>query len=127
MKVLHRDLLQAVWLCCLLAVQVQSCPDACRKCLGTEKDQCLDCRAGWMLHNNICVGTVCRIFGNNGVCMAYDKLMTEYMCFDVFQTLMSVALSWVTVLLAVTALIQRAPSSVEVSGLVPIQKKQYRS
>ncbi|XP_053172376.1 protein disulfide isomerase Creld1 [Scomber japonicus] len=54
-RMLHRDLLPAVWLCCLLAVQVHSCPDACRKCLGPENDKCVECRAGWMLHYNICV------------------------------------------------------------------------
>ena len=59
-RMLHRDLLPAVWLCCLLAVQVHSCPDACRKCLGPENDKCVECRAGWMLHYNICVGTVCQ-------------------------------------------------------------------
>uniref|UniRef100_A0A8D3C6G5 EGF-like domain-containing protein n=1 Tax=Scophthalmus maximus TaxID=52904 RepID=A0A8D3C6G5_SCOMX len=49
------DLLQATWLCCLLAVQVHSCPGTCSKCWGPENDQCEECRAGWTLHNNTCV------------------------------------------------------------------------
>lgn len=55
---LHRTLLQAAWLSCLLAVQVHSCPDICTKCSGPENEQCEECRAGWTLHNNTCVGTV---------------------------------------------------------------------
>lgn len=59
-RMFHRNLLQAAWLCCLLVVQVHSCPDICNKCSGPESDQCEECRAGWILHNNSCVGTVCR-------------------------------------------------------------------
>uniref|UniRef100_A0A4W6EX77 EGF-like domain-containing protein n=1 Tax=Lates calcarifer TaxID=8187 RepID=A0A4W6EX77_LATCA len=54
-SMLHRNLLQAAWLCCLLAVQVHSCPGTCSKCSGPENDQCEECRAGWTLHNNTCV------------------------------------------------------------------------
>lgn len=69
-RMLHRNLLQAAWLCCLLAVQVHSCPDTCRKCSGPENDQCVECRAGWTLHNNNCVGTVCR-----GLCMSLEIMI----------------------------------------------------
>uniref|UniRef100_A0A669DQE1 EGF-like domain-containing protein n=1 Tax=Oreochromis niloticus TaxID=8128 RepID=A0A669DQE1_ORENI len=55
MKNLHRNLLQGVCLWSLLAVQVSSCPDSCSLCSGPENDQCEECRAGWTLHNKICV------------------------------------------------------------------------
>lgn len=57
-RMLHRALLQAAWLSFLWALQVGSCPEVCSKCSGPENDQCDECRAGWMLHNNTCVGTV---------------------------------------------------------------------
>lgn len=60
-RMLHRTLLQAAWLSCLWAVQVSSCPEVCSKCSGPENDQCEECRAGWTLHNNTCVGTVHKI------------------------------------------------------------------
>ncbi|KAM9408774.1 protein disulfide isomerase CRELD1 isoform 2-T3 [Pholidichthys leucotaenia] len=54
-KRVYRNLLQAAWLWSLLAVLVHSCPDSCSKCSRPERDQCEECRAGWTLHNNICV------------------------------------------------------------------------
>ena len=69
-RMLHRNLLQAAWLCCLLVVQGHSCPDVCSKCSGPEKDQCEECRAGWILHNNTCVGTVYRT-----LCMRLDIII----------------------------------------------------
>lgn len=39
---------------------MSSCPDSCSLCSGPENDQCEECRAGWTLHNKICVGTVYR-------------------------------------------------------------------
>ncbi|XP_071768697.2 protein disulfide isomerase CRELD1 [Centroberyx gerrardi] len=56
-RMIHWNLLPAAWLCSLLAVmvQAQSCPDTCRTCSGPKNDKCLDCRAGWTLHDNTCV------------------------------------------------------------------------
>ncbi|XP_070704600.1 protein disulfide isomerase CRELD1 isoform X2 [Pempheris klunzingeri] len=54
-RMLHRKLLQAAWLCCLLAVRVHSCPESCKQCSGPENDRCEECRAGWTLHRNSCV------------------------------------------------------------------------
>lgn len=55
-----RNLLVVVCLCSLLAVHVHSCPEACSKCSGLKYDQCEECRPGWTLHNNSCVGTIFR-------------------------------------------------------------------
>nr|XP_033483141.1 protein disulfide isomerase Creld1 isoform X3 [Epinephelus lanceolatus] len=84
-RMLHRSLLQAVWLCCLLAVQVHSCPDACSKCSGPQNDQCKECRAGWILHNNTCVdvdecGTELGICPTNTYCFNTDG---SYECRDI--------------------------------------------
>ncbi|KAM4612510.1 protein disulfide isomerase CRELD1 isoform 1-T2 [Polymixia lowei] len=51
------NLLPAAWLCSVLAgvIQGQSCPDTCRTCSGPENNQCLECRTGWILHDNTCV------------------------------------------------------------------------
>lgn len=70
-ELLLRNLLQAAWLCCLLAVQVHSCPETCNKCSGPENDQCEECRAGWTLHNNSCVGTV-------ALCMSLEIIICMY-------------------------------------------------
>ncbi|XP_033483137.2 protein disulfide isomerase CRELD1 isoform X1 [Epinephelus lanceolatus] len=83
-RMLHRSLLQAAWLCCLLAVQVHSCPDACSKCSGPQNDQCKECRAGWILHNNTCVdvdecGTELGICPTNTYCFNTDG---SYECRD---------------------------------------------
>ncbi|XP_047203840.1 protein disulfide isomerase Creld1 isoform X1 [Girardinichthys multiradiatus] len=52
---LHRKLLPAVWLCSLLAAQVNSCPHACSVCSGPDNDLCKECKTGWILHNYTCV------------------------------------------------------------------------
>nr|XP_020443075.1 cysteine-rich with EGF-like domain protein 1 [Monopterus albus] len=54
-RISHRSVLEAAWLCCLLAVQLHSCPDTCSKCSDPETNQCEECRAGWTLHNHTCV------------------------------------------------------------------------
>ncbi|KAK2862081.1 hypothetical protein Q5P01_001614 [Channa striata] len=41
-RMLRKNLLQAAWLCCLLAVQMHSCPDNCSECSGPENDQYID-------------------------------------------------------------------------------------
>uniref|UniRef100_A0A667Y2H7 EGF-like domain-containing protein n=1 Tax=Myripristis murdjan TaxID=586833 RepID=A0A667Y2H7_9TELE len=53
----HCNLLLAAWLCSLLTLvaQVQSCPDTCRICSGPENTLCLECEAGFTLHDNTCV------------------------------------------------------------------------
>lgn len=33
-----------------------ACYHSCKKCAGPEDYKCLDCKAGWMLHDNKCVG-----------------------------------------------------------------------
>lgn len=37
-----------------------ACYHSCRKCSGPEDYKCLDCKAGWMLHDNKCVGECAR-------------------------------------------------------------------
>lgn len=76
---------------------------------------------GWTLHNNSCVGTVYR-----ALCMSleiiiymYGKQTNDkmYICFDLFQTLMSVVPSKVSARQTASASIQRVPLNAEVSGL----------
>lgn len=33
-----------------------ACYHSCKKCAGPQDYKCLDCKAGWMLHDNKCVG-----------------------------------------------------------------------
>ncbi|XP_046871177.1 protein disulfide isomerase Creld1 [Hypomesus transpacificus] len=35
--------------------QVQGCPDNCKTCSGPGHDLCLECTAGWTIHDNTCV------------------------------------------------------------------------
>lgn len=114
------NLLPAARLCVLLVAmtQVESCPESCRVCSGPGNKQCVECRPGWMLHNNACVGTVCGADHGHDIrhkCVA-GKL-NENLIFFLFQTLMSVALSWTGVLRALTALTQRVLMSAKVSSL----------
>lgn len=34
----------------------QNCSEHCKTCGGPEKDQCLQCHTGYILHDNLCVG-----------------------------------------------------------------------
>ncbi len=34
----------------------QNCSEHCKACGGLEKDQCLQCHTGFILHDNLCVG-----------------------------------------------------------------------
>ncbi|XP_034022379.1 protein disulfide isomerase CRELD1 [Thalassophryne amazonica] len=54
-RILPRKWVQAVWLCCVFAGCVQSCPEGCSVC--SENNQCQGCKAGWTLYVNTCVDT----------------------------------------------------------------------
>lgn len=49
---------------CRVCVLV-ACYHACKKCTGPQDYKCLDCKPGWILHDNKCVGkfkkVICRV------------------------------------------------------------------
>ena len=41
-----------------------ACYHSCKKCAGPEDYKCLDCKPGWVLHDNKCVGACLQLFGS---------------------------------------------------------------
>lgn len=60
-----------------------ACYHSCKKCAGPQDYKCLDCKPGWMLHDNKCVGECCsrgHVATVNWVCARYLKVWFDCPC-----------------------------------------------
>lgn len=51
MTVIHKEDIN-----CMICLLFLACHHSCKKCSGPQDDRCQDCKPGWILHSNKCVG-----------------------------------------------------------------------
>lgn len=96
----------------------QNCSEHCKACGGPEKDQCLQCHTGFILHDNLCVGE----WDEQTV-----RLIHLMVCFTLkftstllrWQILMNVVLIWIGVPTTHTASTLIALMNAKVSVVYP--------
>lgn len=57
-----------------------ACYHSCKKCAGPEDYKCLDCKGGWMLHDNKCVGECVVAAQAPAVCVCVCVLSRDLVC-----------------------------------------------
>lgn len=49
---------------CVCVRMLVACYHSCKKCTGPQDYKCLDCKPGWILHDNKCVGEFLKSFAS---------------------------------------------------------------